>query len=75
MVSVMVMVKMVVSMTVRVVVVVVIMMVRILLVAPMITLNKRRVALGTCRLRLMYSVVRLEHGVRSQKRTLCYHHH
>ena len=38
------------------------------------TLNKRRVAPGTCPLHLMYSVVRLEHGVRSQKRTLCYHH-
>ena len=45
------------------------------------TLNKRRVALGTCRLHLMYSEVRLEHGVRSQREhyptqkwVLNYHH-
>ena len=60
----------VVKMMVRVVVVVMIMMVRMLLLTPMITLNKRRVALGICHLRLMYSVVRLEHGVRSQKKIL-----
>ena len=52
------------------VMVVVRMIVRMLMLALMITLNKRRVALGTCHLRLMYSVVRLEHGVRSQKKTL-----
>ena len=34
------------------------------------TLNKRRVAPGTCPLHLMYSVVRLEHGLRSQKKIL-----
>ena len=57
-------------MIVKVVVVVVIMMVRMLLVAPMITLNKRRVALGICRLHLMYSVVRLEYGEISPKKSL-----
>ena len=50
--------------------VVVRLMVRMLMLALMITLNKRRVALGTCHLHPMYSVVRLEHGVRSQMKIL-----
>ena len=52
------------------VMVVVRLMVRMLMLALMFTLNKGRVAPGTCSLRLMYSVVHLEHGLRSQKKIL-----